>query len=87
MAAEKHAYIGWEQRTYSGYLTAAANGEVSTLIGRPGMDPVVILRAAGNEMLPEIPTDGLWTSVEPETPARSTRKQAASQQADTPASA
>lgn len=87
MAAEKHAYIGWEQRTYSGYLSMAGDGQVSTLVGTPGMDPVVVIRAAGNETLPEIPADGMWTSSAPDSPARPARKQTSATQANTPASA
>lgn len=86
MADQRYAYTGWEQRTYASYLALSDGGGVATLVGTPGMDPVVILRAAGNETLPEIPADGMWTSAEPEVPAKSTRKQSATQ-ADTPASA
>ncbi len=87
MAAEKLAYIGWEQRTYSGYLSVVDDGEVATLVGTPGMDPVVIQRAAGNETLPEVPADGMWTSAELESPAKPPPKQTPSTQVDTPASA
>lgn len=59
MTAE-YTYLGAEERIYSGYLTANADGDVSTLVGTPGMPPVAVVRAAGNEHLPEIPEDGLW---------------------------
>lgn len=87
MADLRYAYTGWEQRTYASYLALSESGEVATLVGTPGMEPVTILRGAGNETLPEIPADGMWTSAEPGTPAKSPRKQTSATQADTPASA
>jgi len=71
--AAEYTYLGAEERIYSAYLTAAEDGTVSTLIGTPSMGPVPVLRAAGNEHLPEVPEDGLWANgdqqVLPQTPA------------------
>lgn len=78
MADQLYGYTGWEQRIYSGYRTPAADGGVTTLIGTPGMDPVAVLRAAGNEDLPEVPAGGWWEPVQPETPTKSSSRKAAS---------
>lgn len=84
MADQLYAYTGWEQRIFSGYRTDAADGGVTTLIGSPGMDPVAVLRAAGNEGLPEVPVGGWWEPVQPETPPKSPRKQTAAPAAEEP---
>jgi len=70
--AAEYTYLGAEERIYSAYLTAAEDGTVSTLVATPGMPPAVVVRAAGNEHLPEVPEDGLWANgdqqVLPQTP-------------------
>lgn len=66
----QYAYTGWEERIFSSYLRLDGN-QVSTLIGIPGMDPVEILRAAGNEGLPEYPLGGWWVPSEPTSQAES----------------
>lgn len=78
MVDQLHAYTGWEQRTYSAYLTPTADGGVVTLVGTPGMAPVTVWRAAGNEVLSSVPGDGLWAPVQQETAAKPSRKAAAS---------
>lgn len=64
MTAAEYAYLGAEERTYPAYLAAPPDGDVKTLVGTPGMSPVVVVRAAGNEHLPEVPEDGLWATAD-----------------------
>lgn len=60
-----HTYLGADERIYSSYLAVLGDGHMATLRGVPGADPVEIQRASGDENLPEIPADGLWTTTGP----------------------
>lgn len=73
MPPDLYSYLGAQEFTYPAYLQVAEDGTTSTLIGTPGMDPVAIRRAAGNDTLPEIPGDGHWsptTSPKDQAPAQ-----------------
>lgn len=50
-----YTYTGWGELTFGSYLAVAPDGETSTLVGTPGMTPVIIRRAGGNEQLPDVP--------------------------------
>jgi hypothetical protein len=54
-------YTGTETRIYPGYQSVDAAGGHTTLIGHPGAQPVRIRRGGGNDALPEIPQDGMWS--------------------------
>lgn len=62
---DTYAYTGAEERIYSAYLAVAPDGTTTTLIGTPGMDPIGIRKAGGDdgEPLPDVPGDGSWVRV------------------------
>jgi hypothetical protein len=61
---ETFRYVGGDERVFPGWLSVDDDGEVTTLIGIPGGEPVAIQQAAGGVGAPL--DDHLWV---PETPA------------------